>query len=191
MNTDQGSQFTSFAWTDRLRRTGVRISVDGKGRFLDNIFVERLWRTLKYEFVYLHAWEPGLEAKAGIRKWMTFSNQQRPHSALGGRPPAVVYLPGKDETQPDQQVQRVAKTTPETVQPMGSSLITARWGNPLCPDAHGATAALPRSRHPGIEQQHGRTNDAFRHHWPQELPVRWVKDRRQSCCHRSHRDRNH
>ena len=55
MNTDQGSQFTSFAWTDRLRRSGVRISMDGKGRFLDNIFVERLWRSLKYECVYLHA----------------------------------------------------------------------------------------------------------------------------------------
>jgi putative transposase len=62
MNSDQGSQFTSFAWTDRLRRMGVRISMDGKGRFLDNIFVERLWRTLKYECVYLHAWETGSQA---------------------------------------------------------------------------------------------------------------------------------
>ena len=53
MNTDQGSQFTSFAWTDRLRRSGVRISMDGEGRFVDNIFIERLWRTLKYECVYL------------------------------------------------------------------------------------------------------------------------------------------
>ena len=108
MNTDQGSQFTSFAWTDRLRRTGLRISMDGKGRFLDNIFIERLWRTLKYDCVYLHAWETGSEARAGIRKWMTFYNHQRPHSALGGRPPAVVYWLRKDETQPDQQVQRVA-----------------------------------------------------------------------------------
>ncbi|WP_443137072.1 IS3 family transposase, partial [Marinovum sp. PR37] len=64
MNTDQGSQFTSFAWTDRLRRSGVRVSMDGKGRFLDNIFIERLWRTLKYECVYLHAWETGSETKA-------------------------------------------------------------------------------------------------------------------------------
>jgi putative transposase len=91
MNTDQGSQFTSFVWTDRLRRSGVRISMDGKGRFLDNIFIERLWRTLKYECVYLHAWETGSEAKAGIRNWMTFYNNKRPHSALGGRSPAVVY----------------------------------------------------------------------------------------------------
>jgi putative transposase len=90
MNTDQGSQFTSFAWTDRLRRSNVRISMDGKGRFLDNIFVERLWRSLKYECVYLHAWETGSEAKAGVRKWIEFYNHKRPHSSVGGRPPAVV-----------------------------------------------------------------------------------------------------
>ena len=70
MNTDQGSQFTSFVWTDRLRRSTVRISMDGKGRFLDNIFVERLWRSLKYECVYLHAWNTGSEAKAGVGKWI-------------------------------------------------------------------------------------------------------------------------
>ncbi|WP_299507827.1 IS3 family transposase [uncultured Roseobacter sp.] len=108
MNTDQGSQFTSFAWTDRLRRSGVRISMDGKGRFLDNIFVERLWRSLKYECVYLHAWETGSEAKAGVSKWIEFYNRKRPHTALGGKPPAVVYWLRKDETKPDQQVQRVA-----------------------------------------------------------------------------------
>lgn len=84
MNTDQGSQFTSLAWTDRLRRAGVRISMDGKGRFLDNIFVERLWRSLKYECVYLHAWETGSQAKAGVRKWVEFYNYRRlPASALG------------------------------------------------------------------------------------------------------------
>jgi putative transposase len=88
MNTDQGSQFTSFAWTDRLRGSGVRISMDGKGRFLDNIFVERLWRTLKYECVYLHAWETGSEAKAGIRKWMssTTTNAHTPPLAAGHLP---------------------------------------------------------------------------------------------------------
>jgi putative transposase len=108
MNTDQGSQFTSFAWTDRLRRTGVRISMDGKGRFLDNIFVERLWRSLKYECVYLHAWETGSEAKAGVGKWIEFYNRKRPHSALGGKPPAVVYWLRKEENQTDQQEQKVA-----------------------------------------------------------------------------------
>ena len=108
MNTDQGSQFTSFAWTDRLRRSGVRISMDGKGRFLDNIFVERLWRSLKYECVYLYAWETGSDAKAGVGKWIEFYNRKRPHSALGGKPPAVVYWLRKDEAQTGQQVQRVA-----------------------------------------------------------------------------------
>ena len=94
--------------TDQLRRSAVRISMDGKGRFLDNIFVERLWRSLKYECVYLHAWESGSEAKAGVRKWMEFYNQKRPHSALGGQPPAVVYWQRIETTNPDQQVQRVA-----------------------------------------------------------------------------------
>ena len=120
MNTDQGSQFTSFAWTDRLRHSNVRISMDGKGRFLpshaslmhcramDNIFVERLWRSLKYECVYLHAWETGSEAKAGVRKWIEFYNHKRPHSSLGGKPPAVVYWQRIETTNPDQQVQKVA-----------------------------------------------------------------------------------
>jgi len=108
MNTDQGSQFTSFAWTDRLKRVGTKISMDGKGRFLDNIFVERLWRSLKYECVYLHAWETGSQARTGIGKWMNFYNCKRPHSALGGQPPAVVYWQRTEQQQPDQQVPRVA-----------------------------------------------------------------------------------
>lgn len=65
--------------------------MDGKGRFLDNIFVERLWRWMKYECVYLQAWESGSEAKADVGRWMEFYNRKRPHSALGGRPPAAVY----------------------------------------------------------------------------------------------------
>ena len=108
MNTDQGSQFTSFAWTDRLRRSTIRISMDGKGRFLDNIFVERLWRSMKYECVYWHAWETGSEARAGIGNWMEFYNHKRPHSSHGGKPPAVVYWQRNETTQPDQQEQRVA-----------------------------------------------------------------------------------
>ena len=105
MNTDQGSQFTSFAWTDTLRRAGSRISMDGKGRCLDNVFVERLWRSLKYECVYLHAWETGSQAKLGIAQWMTFYNRQRPHTAHRGLTPAAAYW---KTVQPDQQIQRVA-----------------------------------------------------------------------------------
>jgi len=108
MNTDQGSQFTSFLWTDCVKQAGIKISMDGKGRFLDNIFVERLWRSLKYECVYLHAWDSGSQAKAGIRKWMEFYNRKRPHSALAGKPPAVVYWQKLETTNPDQQEQKVA-----------------------------------------------------------------------------------
>ena len=78
------SQFTSFAWTDRMKRAGTRISMDGKGRCIDNIVIERLWRSLKQTCVYLHAWDTGSQAKAGIGRWMTFYNQQRPHAAHGG-----------------------------------------------------------------------------------------------------------
>jgi putative transposase len=105
MNTDQGSQFTSFAWTDRLKRVGSRISMDGKGRCIDNIFIERLWRSLKYECVYLHAWETGSQARVGIGRWITFYNHQRPHTAHGGQPPAMVYF---NRIETDQQVQAVA-----------------------------------------------------------------------------------
>ena len=108
MNTDQGSQFTSFVWTDRLKRAGIRISMDGKGRCIDNVFIERLWRSLKYECVYLHAWETGSQAKVGIGQWITFYNTRRPHSSLGGIPPAVFYRRIIETTQPDQQEQRVA-----------------------------------------------------------------------------------
>jgi putative transposase len=116
LNSDQGSQFTSFVWIDRLRRSGVRISMDGKGRYLDNIFIERLWRTLKYECVYLYAWETGSQARAGVRKWMEFYNHRRPHKALGGRSPAVVYSLIFETTQPDQSLK-----TPDHVQGIGST----------------------------------------------------------------------
>jgi putative transposase len=108
MNTDQGSQFTSWAWTDRLRQAGIRISMDGKGRFLDNIFVERLWRSLKYECVYLHAWGGGSEARTGIGRWIEFYNNRRPHTALGGRTPATAYWSGTNTEKPDWQAKSVA-----------------------------------------------------------------------------------
>ena len=86
-NTDQGSQFTSFAFTNVLRENGIRISMDGRGRWLDNVFIERLWRSLKYECVYLNAFETGSEARVGIGRWIDFYNRFRPHSSLGGVPP--------------------------------------------------------------------------------------------------------
>ena len=104
-NTDQGSQFTSFAWTDRLKRVGTLISMDGKGRCIDNVFIERLWRSLKYECVYLHAWETGSQAKAAIGSWVTFYNHRWPHTAHGGLPPAVVYF---NRIETDRQAQAVA-----------------------------------------------------------------------------------
>jgi putative transposase len=90
-NSDHGSQFTSFAFTSVLRDNGIRISLDGRGRWLDNVFIERLWRSLKYEDVYLHAYETGSEARAGIGKWIDFYNRLRPHSSLGGITPDTCY----------------------------------------------------------------------------------------------------
>jgi putative transposase len=90
-NTDQGAQFTADAFTRVLRDRGVKISMDGKGRCLDNVFVERLWRSLKYEEVYLHAYEGMLEARAGITRYLRFYNESRPHQALGYQTPAAFY----------------------------------------------------------------------------------------------------
>ena len=90
-NTDQGSQFTGFAFTGRLREAGIRISMDGRGRCLDNIFIERLWRSLKYEAVYLRELADGFEARRVIGEWIDFYNTERPHSALGGKTPAEAY----------------------------------------------------------------------------------------------------
>ena len=90
-NTDQGSQFTSFVFTGRLQAAGIRISMDGRGRYMDNIFIERLWRSLKYEAIYLHEIADGFQARRLIRDWIGFYNAERPHSALGGRTPAEAY----------------------------------------------------------------------------------------------------
>jgi putative transposase len=90
-NTDQGSQFTSDVFTSTLETNGVAISMDGKGRALDNVFIERLWRSLKYEEVYLHAYEDGFEAADGIGRYLEFYNTKRPHQSLGYRTPFQVY----------------------------------------------------------------------------------------------------
>ena len=93
-NTDQGSQFTSAAFTGTLAAAGVRISMDGRGRWMDNVFIERLWRSLKHEDIYLKGYADGREARAGIAAWITFYNLQRPHQALRNRPPMTVWRDG-------------------------------------------------------------------------------------------------
>lgn len=90
-NSDQGAQFTSKNFTDVLHEHGIKISMDGKGRYLDNIFVERLWRSLKYEEVYLHAYDTIKEARNGIAAYFAFFNDERPHDALGFQTPAGFY----------------------------------------------------------------------------------------------------
>jgi len=90
-NTDQGSQFTSDAFTDVLNGAGIRISMDGIGRWVDNVMIERLWRSLKYECIYLHAFETGSEVRQGLRRWINFYNSRRPHSSLDDRTPDEAY----------------------------------------------------------------------------------------------------
>lgn len=90
-NSDQGSQFTSNSFTACLKGAGVQISMDGRGRCYDNIFIERLWRSLKYELIYLMAFEDGIHLNTEVRKWFEWYNQKRPHQALDYRTPEVVY----------------------------------------------------------------------------------------------------
>ncbi len=94
-NTDQGSQFTSDAFTGTLLEHDIQISMDGKGRYLDNIFVERLWRSVKYEEVYLKAYESVGEARTGLGTYLEFYNDERPHQSLGYRTPRQVFETGQ------------------------------------------------------------------------------------------------
>lgn len=97
-NTDQGSQFTSEDFLQPLKDAGVQISMDGKGRCIDNIFVERLWRTVKYEYIYLHAFETGTALRKGLRQWFGWYNQERIHQSLEYMTPDYVFYKGADET---------------------------------------------------------------------------------------------
>ena len=92
-NTDQGSQFTGEAFTNILKQHGIRISMDGKGSYRDNLFIERLWRTVKYEEVYLKAYQDGREARISLGRYFQFYNAERPHQSLGYRTPVEVYMP--------------------------------------------------------------------------------------------------
>jgi len=94
-NTDQGSQFTSDDFTDVLKKHDIQISMDGKGRWMDNVFVERLWRSLKYEEVYLKAYESVTEARKSIGEYLRYFNEERRHSSLGRRTPNVVFYDRK------------------------------------------------------------------------------------------------
>ena len=90
-NTDQGSQFTSFEWIDILKEHKVKVSMDGKGRWMDNVFIERLWRSVKYECVFLYAIETGEHLRKALGKWFDFYNLERPHSTFDGQTPHEVY----------------------------------------------------------------------------------------------------
>ena len=91
-NTDQGCQFTSLEFTELLKDSGIRISMDGKGSWRDNVFVERLWKSVKYEEVYLHAYDSVGDAKQGLEKYFMFYNQNRPHTALDDKTPNEFYF---------------------------------------------------------------------------------------------------
>ena len=91
-NTDQGSQYTGAAFTGELKDHGIRISMDGKGRAMDNIMVERLWRTVKYEDIYIKDYETVEDLKKGLRQYFWFYNNERPHQSLGDKTPAEVYF---------------------------------------------------------------------------------------------------
>ncbi|MBO9420312.1 DDE-type integrase/transposase/recombinase [Labrenzia sp. R4_2] len=97
MNIDQGSQFTGSAWITTLTEAGVRISMDGRGRYLDNIFIERLWRSLKQEAIYLEEITDGFQARRVAKNWMAFYNTKRPHSSLERRTPREAYWLGRDQ----------------------------------------------------------------------------------------------
>jgi len=93
-NTDQGSQFTSGVFTGTLAAAGIRISMDGRGRWMDNVFIERLWRSLKHEDIYLKGYADGRDARAGIGAWIAFYNALRPHQALRNRTPMAAWREG-------------------------------------------------------------------------------------------------
>ncbi|MCW6511204.1 IS3 family transposase [Lichenifustis flavocetrariae] len=116
-NTDQGSQFTGYDFTGTLERAGIRISMDGRGRWMDNVFIERLWRSMKHEDIYLKAYADGREAKAGIAAWITFCNEQRFHQALGHRTPMLVWREGRALAASQGAVEMMDNATAMTTSP--------------------------------------------------------------------------
>ena len=106
-NTDQGVQFTAQAWTGRLEAAAVAVSMDGRGRCLDNVFVERLWRSVKYEDIYLHGYEGVPELQSGLGRYFPFYNEERPHQSLDYRTPGEVYRAGREEGKAPRKEERV------------------------------------------------------------------------------------
>ena len=92
INSDQGSQFTCALWTEYLEEEKIKISMDGKGRAIDNIFIERFWRTVKQDYVYLYPTNDGIELYHGIKKFIDFYNYEKTHQGIGRIPPAELYL---------------------------------------------------------------------------------------------------
>ena len=113
-NTDQCSWFTSLDFTGALKDAGIRISMDGRGRFVDNIFIERLWRSLKYEAVYLHELTDGFKAERVIAEWIGIYNTKHTHSALAGQTPAKAYYTGQPVDMMDNTV--ALPTSPQAQQ---------------------------------------------------------------------------
>jgi len=119
-NTDQGSQFTSTEFTDRLERRGISISMDSRGRVFDNIFIERLWRTVKYEEVYLHDYRSVREVRSALDEYFKFYNTERFHSSLGNRTPYEIYTEGRSVHEP-----RKGSGLDHLIQPQ---VLSRQWG---------------------------------------------------------------
>ena len=131
-NSDQGSQFTSEAFTDRLETAGVRISMDGRGRVFDNIFVERLWRTVKYEEVYLKEYEDLEEARESLEGYFAFYNGERLHQSLGYVTPAEVYREGRMEKGNESPAGMVGRLAGTSVALRAPSVPASRGAEAIC-----------------------------------------------------------
>jgi putative transposase len=107
-NTDQGSQFTSEEWTSKLKEWGVKISMDGRGRWMDNVFIERLWRSIKYEEIYLREYASVDELERGVERWMMQYNTWRPHQELGNSTPSAEYRPKLKPSLKTQPIKKAA-----------------------------------------------------------------------------------
>ena len=140
-NTDQGAQFTSEAFTGLLEQHGVKISMDGKGSYNDNLFIERLWRTVKYEEVYLKAYQDGREARSSLGQYFDFYNNERPHQALGYKTPAEVFISTPLEATNVGMVESLIPCPLGTAVPNLNTAptLSSQWGPPQCYRANAAS----------------------------------------------------